>query len=220
MRHAVLVNYDVVIFDIDGTLLDTRDFVLSSFEYAFVALGFAPPTREVLTPHIGRPLEAIYADFAGDDFALDLTEIHRTFQTANLHLSKAFEGTAGVLAWLESRGVHMAAVTSRSRRTSLLTLDRAGIARFFDSVISAEDTTALKPDPAPLRAALKALDVQPGVHVAMIGDTAHDIEAGRAIGAFTIAATYGMHGDAVLKCGPDASIADIADLPALLDRPA
>ncbi len=219
MLHAGNVKYPVVLFDIDGTLLDTREFVLASFEFAFVSLGFAPPTREMLVPQIGRRLEDIYADFAGGEFADDLTEIHRSFQTANLNLAVAYEGVPETLASLDAEGVRMAAITSRSRRTSIHSLDRAGIGRFFDTVISAEDTPALKPDPAPLLAALEALGLTPDAGVAMVGDTAHDIQAGRAIGALTIAAAYGFHGDTVHEATPDVLINDIAELPAALGLP-
>ncbi len=210
------MTYEAVLFDVDGTLLDTREYVMASFEYAFVALGFAPPTREVLTPEIGRPLEDIYADYCGREFADQLTEVHRSFQVENLHLSQPYEEVADVLERLAVSGLRMAAVTSRSRRTSQLTLDRAGIGRYFGVVISAEDVTALKPDPEPLRSALSWLGVEAGPKVAVVGDTAGDVRAGKAIGAFTVGATYGFHGERVLEAAPDASIGAIGELPGVL----
>lgn len=214
------MTYSAVLFDVDGTLLDTREFVFSGFEHAFFMCGFAPPTREVLNLEIGRTLEQIYTDFCGPDFVDELTEHHRSFQAANLHLAVPYEGTLQTLEALKTAGFRMAAVTGRSRRTSLSTLERAGIQPFLDVVISLEDTPAVKPDPAPFRAALDALDLATPTTVAVVGDTPQDIAAGRALGAFTVAATYGFHSDAVLRADPDASISDIRELPALLQRTA
>ncbi|MDZ7727866.1 MAG: HAD-IA family hydrolase [Dehalococcoidia bacterium] len=202
-----------VLFDVDGTLLDTREFVLASFE--FVSKGFAPPTRDVLIPHIGRKLQDIYADFAGADMADELTEVHRDFQVNNLHLSQPYAGTEEALEALHDAGYHLAAVTSRSRRTSVRTLELAGLFRFFGAVISAEDTPALKPDPAPLRAALERLGFHGGF-VAMVGDTEHDIRAGRAIGATTVGVLYGFGGDTVRDAMPDYVAKSVDELPHIL----
>lgn len=204
-----------VLFDVDGTLLDTREFVLASFEFAFVNRGFAPPTRDMLIPQIGRKLQDIYADFAGTDMADELTEVHRDFQVNNLHLSQPYAGTEKTLEALQGAGYHLAAVTSRSRRTSVRTLELAGLFHYFGAVISAEDTPALKPDPAPLRAALQALGLDGGF-VAMVGDTKHDIRAGRAIGATTVGVLYGFGGETVRNAHPDYVAHDVGELPGIL----
>jgi pyrophosphatase PpaX len=209
--------FPVVLFDVDGTLLDTREFVHAAFEHAFRQFGVEPPARDVLAPHIGRPLEQIYAEFGPPERAADLVEAHRSFQVENLHLSIIYPGTAEVLELLRAEGVQMAAVTSRSRRSSLATLELAGIAAYFEAVISAEDTPALKPDPAPLLLALARMGREPlPGKQAMVGDTHNDVDAGKAIGAFTVGATFGFHGADVAQAGPDALIHDIRELPAAL----
>lgn len=209
--------FPVVLFDIDGTLLDTREFVHAGFEHAFTVHGVQPPARHVLAPHIGRPLEQIYAEFGSPERVPELIEAHRSFQVNNLHLSVIYPGTAEVLERLRGEGVRMAAVTSRSRRSSISTLELAGIARYFETVISAEDTHVLKPDPAPLLLALGRMgcDPAPGQQ-AMVGDTHNDVDAGKAIGAFTVGVTFGFHGADVAHAEPDALIDDIRHLPAAL----
>ncbi len=209
--------YPVVLFDIDGTLLDTREFVHAGFEHALGLFGVEAPAREVIAPHIGRPLEQIYTEFGSAERVADLIEAHRSFQVNNLHLSVIYPGTAEVLERLRGEGVRMAAVTSRSRRSSLSTLELAGIATYFEAVISAEDTPVLKPDSAPLLLALGRMGYEPAPgQQAMVGDTHNDVHAGKAIGAFTVGVTFGFHGADVAHAEPDAVIDHIRDLPAAL----
>ena len=171
-------------------------------------------TRVEMQHLMGLPLEEIYASMSGGE-APHMVESHRAFQRENLHLSVAFPGAGEVLDTLKQAGIALAAVTSRSRRTSVLTLELAGLAGYFGAIVSAEDAPALKPDPAPLRHALALLG-RTAAGAVMVGDTAHDIEAGRALGLLTIAATYGFHGEAVRDAAPDHAIGAITELPGVV----
>ncbi|MEP7214842.1 MAG: HAD-IA family hydrolase [Anaerolineaceae bacterium] len=203
-----------VLLDVDGTLLDTREFILQAFEHSIAKHGLAYPGRAHMAAQVGLPLEQIYAAIhAGLEPAL--VEAHRSFQEENQHLAVAFPGTAEALAQLRDRALQLAAVTSRSRRTSIRSLEVSGLFGLFDAIVSAEDAAALKPDPAPLRHALAVLGADAAGAV-MVGDTAADILAGRALGIRTIAATYGFGGRSVLDHAPDAVIEDIAELVAAL----
>ena len=206
---------DVVLLDVDGTLLDTTEFILQSFEHVGRTYGLNLPGREAITGHVGRALHEIYIEHAPGHVTDDLVEAHRSFQLANLHLSAAYEGAVETLASLRAEGYRLAAITNRSRRTSVLTLEQAGMAEFFEVILSAEDSPALKPDPAPLRIALEQMGAAKERAV-MVGDTPADVLAGHALGIPTIAALYGFHGEEVRKCGPTAVIASISELPAAL----
>lgn len=208
------MGLQAVLFDIDGTLLDTREFIYGAFEHTCRANGLAIRSREEMAVSMGRPLEQIYGDWSGGR-STEMVEMHRTFQAENLHLSRTFAGAPEMLAALHRRGVRLAAVTSRSKRTSVHTLELAGIHEHFDAIVSAEDVPAMKPDPAPLHHALSALGIAPGV-AAMAGDTTHDIEAGRAAGTLTIGVTYGFHGAAIARAKPDVLVASVAELQAAL----
>lgn len=204
-----------VLLDLDGTLLDTREWILLAYEHAFRSHGLPLVDRAVLTSQIGRPLEVIYAELAGHDLEPSLTEAHRAFQGENAGLSRPFPGALEAVRRLHGAGMALGAVTSRSQRTSRLTIDLAGMARYFGAVVSAEDAPALKPDPAPLRVALERLG-RGAAGAAMVGDTSHDVLAGRALGLLTVAATYGNHGRGVLDSAPDRHVDDVAELPAVL----
>jgi pyrophosphatase PpaX len=209
------VTVSTVLLDVDGTLLDTREFILAAFEHTLACAGLPLPGRVDLAMLVGPPLESIYAGLAGDARAPALVEEHRSFQERNLALAGPFAGAAATLEALRSRGLRLGAVTSRSRRTSLASLDAAGLLPLLGVVVSAEDAVALKPDPRHLQAALDALGAD-GVGVAMVGDTPADIAGGRNIGALTVAALYGFHGAAVLDAKPDRTIGDIRELPGAL----
>jgi HAD superfamily hydrolase (TIGR01509 family) len=203
-----------VLLDVDGTLLDTREFIFTAYEHTLAALGLPPVAREAFAREIGRPLEEIYLDLAGDR-AETAVEVHRSFQRERTHLARPFPGAAEALRALRDAGLAIAAVTSRSRRTSRLTLEAAGLESLLDLLVSAEDAPALKPDPAPLRYALDRLG-RDAADAVMVGDARQDIEAGKAIGALTVAATYGFHGEALLAHEPDYAIASIRELTGVL----
>ena len=203
-----------VLIDVDGTLLDTREFILRAFEHSIARHGLAYPGRAHMAAQVGLPLEEIYAAIH-PNLEPALVESHRSFQEENQHLAVAFPGTAETLARLRERGLQLAAVTSRSRRTSVRSLEVSGLIELFDAIVSAEDAAALKPDPAPLRHALAVLGAD-STGAVMVGDTAADILAGRALGIRTVGVTYGFGGRSVLEHAPDAVIEDIAELAAAL----
>ena len=204
-----------VLFDVDGTLLDTTEFIYGGFDHTLAAYGHAIAERADYARVMGKSLDVCYAELApGCDPTL-LCETHRTWQAGNLHLAAAYPDAAAVLQRLHAAGLRLAAITSRSRRTSVHTIEQAGLAGYLDLILSYEDVTAIKPDPAPLLLALERLGVPPGRAV-MVGDTDADILAGRAAGVRTIGVTYGFHGAAIDDARPDATIDKLAALPALL----
>ena len=215
-----------LLLDLDGTVLDTREFILAAMIHSLEKHQIAGPSREDLRAHldgsarpdvawllslVGLPLEQIYTTISGGDPA-HLVELHRAFQGENLELVTAFPGAHEALASVRDAGVRIAAVTSRSKRTSLRSLEVVGLAQFFDAVVSAEDTPLLKPDPAPLRHALALLGAET-TSAAVAGDTAHDIVAGQRLGIRTVGVTYGFGPEAVRAAHPDALIDSITGLP-------
>ena len=205
-----------VLLDVDGTLLDTRNYILSAFAHAAQTFGIRLPSSGILTRQIGRPLETVYGEWAPQSMIAELIESHRQFQEDNLGLVKPYPGSEQALTVLRARGLALAVVTSRSRRTSRASLEIAGIGQFFEFVVSAEDASALKPDPAPLLAALSMLG-RSSAGAVMVGDTVHDVHAGQAIGIPTIAALYGFGGEGVRRADPSTTISSVLHLPAAID---
>jgi pyrophosphatase PpaX len=210
-RETWNVEPGAVLFDVDGTLLDTTEFIYGGFDHTLAAHGHPPPERAAYSRVMGKSLELCYTELAPGGDPVLMCETHRTWQAGNLHLALAYSDADRVLRALRDAGLRLAAITSRSARTSLRTLELAGLAVYLDLVLSAEDVTAIKPDPAPLLLALERLGVPPGAAL-MVGDTDADILAGRAAGVRTVGVTYGFHGRDIAVAGPDMTIDRLADL--------
>ncbi len=201
-----------ILFDIDGTILDTREFIIKAAEHALLTLGYKIPERSVIASSVGKAFPDFYFSLTGSNEDTDkLVEIHRAFQVGNLHLSKPYPNTLETLSYLKRKNYKIAAVTTRSNITSHRTLTDAGILDFFDVIISGEDAKELKPNPAPLFKALERLGEIPEKAI-MIGDSHLDIEAGKNARTKTIRATYGFHQDNMHNPEPDYFIDDIKDL--------
>jgi pyrophosphatase PpaX len=200
-----------VLFDVDGTLLDTFDFIYGAFEHAFAVHGVPPLTREQISDLMGGPLEEVYATMAAEFDAKELSETHRTFQSNNLGLARLFPSTVEVLDALKAKGLKIAAVTTRSKRTSVRSLESTGIAHYFDLVISGEDVTRLKPDAEPILKALDHFSIERNCAI-MVGDTHADIEAGKNASVRTVAALYGFGGERLLALNPNYVIRDLKEL--------
>lgn len=202
---------EATLFDVDGTLLDTREFVYQAYEYTFRLHGISPISKEEIDEMMGKPLEVCYKHFAPSYDVGTLCETHRTFQTGNLHLSVPFPNTQDTLTKIKEAGIKTAAITTRSQRTSIRTLELAGIKDKIDVVISGEDGTKHKPHPEPLLRALEQLKIEPGRAV-MVGDTDVDVLAGKNAKTKTIGVTYGFHGKRIKESNPDYVVDDIAEI--------
>jgi pyrophosphatase PpaX len=207
----LLDSLRAVLFDVDGTLLDTFDFIYGAFEHAFAVHGVPPLTRSEISHLMGGPLEEVYRTMAADLDANALAETHRIFQSNNLALATLFPSTMDVLQTIKQRGLKIGAITTRSIRTSVRSLEQNGIADYFDVIVSAEDVTRHKPDPEPILKALDFLRLKPNEAV-MVGDTYADIEAGKNAGTRTVAALYGFGGERLLALNPDFAIRELSEL--------
>ncbi len=209
-------NITTLLFDIDGTLLDTSEFILQATEHALKTCGYLVPDRETISKNVGTPFPEYYFILAGRDADADkLIETHRTFQYVNYHLAKLFPNALSTVKVLKEKGYKLAAVTTRSKKTSHQTLKNAGLYDLFDVIISLEDTNEPKPNPAPLLKALEHLN-EVSENAVMIGDSHLDIEAGKSAGTKTIRVTYGFHTGNLNNPEPDFFIKDIKDLLELL----
>jgi len=167
---------------------------------------------------MGGPLEEVYRTMAPEHDPILLSQSHRNYQSDNLHLVHLFPSTEKVLAKLSRRGLKLAAITTRSLRTSVRSLEMTGIAKYFDIIISAEDVSFHKPHPEPLLKALDVLGAKPEEAI-MVGDTRADIMAGKNAGTKTVAALYGFGGERLRELGPDYSINELSELLTLVNYP-
>ena len=205
-----------IVFDLDGTLVDTIELLLTSFRYATEqVLGQALPD-EVLLRDVGIPLAAQMKTFS-EEHADELLTVYREHNAAHHDaLIREYEGTAPVLDELRARGYRLAVVTSKLNHMARRGLDCFGLLGHFDFVIGADDVAVHKPDPYPLVEAATRLGLDPAA-CAYVGDAPHDMTAAIGAGMVSIAATWGAHApERVLEPGPDYVIEHIEELPELL----
>jgi pyrophosphatase PpaX len=211
------MRVDAVLFDLDGTLLDSYALISESFTYACRHVLNRDLTQEDVLERWGAPL---HVRFEGVDPARidDLISAYIAYYEAHQdrHLS-LFPGVREMLEALKDRRVRMAIVTSKRRYTTGLTVRKFSLEPYFGAVISEQDVAAPKPAPDPVFAALRQLEVAPA-QALMVGDGVFDIRAARAAGVAGAAALWGTHEmDALLASGADYAVPTPADVLALID---
>jgi pyrophosphatase PpaX len=198
-----------ILFDLDGTLIDTTNLILRGFEHSWQNVCGLEHSREALIGTFGIPLrEAMRRLMIETSNIKTVSEIeaevdlidrllaeYRLFNVAN-HDAMAcpFDDVEQVITQLRARGYLIGVVTSKGRDLAVRGLRLCSrdmiIGRLIDAAIFLEDTDKHKPDPEPVLAALKKLDALPACS-AYVGDSSHDIIAGRRAGVQTVAALWG-----------------------------
>jgi len=208
-----------ILFDLDGTLIDTIELILSSARHAFEEWRVRP-TDDEWVRGIGTPLvQQLRAYTDNDDEVALLLERYRRYQHEHHdRLTRCYDDVPDVVATLARRGHQLAVVTSKASPIAHQSLEFVGLDQFFPVVVGFEDTTRHKPDPDPVRVALSRLGVSPEQAV-FVGDSPHDIHAGNAADVMTIAALWGpFDRETLADARPDHFIGCMADLPGVLDR--
>ncbi len=207
-----------VLYDFDGTLADSTELIMRSYRHTMRChLGDCPPDEAWLSG-FGMTLESQIGRFArsGDEAAAMLAT-YREFQDG-LHdtMLRPFPGAAETVAELERRGCALAIVTSKHRRSALRGMELCGLVPHFDVVVTPEDVAHPKPHPEAVLLALSRLGVAAD-EALFVGDSPHDVAAGRAAGTRTAAVLWGpFPREALERAGPDALLAAQDEVLALL----
>lgn len=188
-----------VLFDLDGTLVDSIDLLVASMEYAFADRTRRPPVDEWIQA-IGTPLDAMLARWAeGSDDVQLLRARYREFQVANHDaMTQAYPGAVEAVRQLHAAGHPLAIVTSKLEAGARRSLRHVGIEDCFAAVVGIDATARHKPDPEPVRFALAQLGATPDRAI-FIGDSTHDMRAGRSAGVRTGAALWGPYTRSLLE---------------------
>jgi pyrophosphatase PpaX len=208
-----------VLYDFDGTLADSTELIMRCYRHTMTThLGECPPDAEWLSG-FGTPLTDQIARFARTPAETEaMLETYRTHQDQLFEAElRPFPGAEEVLSELSRRGVPMAIVTSRLRRATLRGLDVCGLSRHFRVIITPEDVVHAKPHPEPVLLALRHLGV-PAAAALFVGDSPHDIAAGRAAGTRTAGVLWGpFPRQALEQAAPDVLLSHQTDVLQLLD---
>lgn len=212
-----LGTVEVVLFDLDGTLIDTMDLILASMRHATEkVLGEALPD-EVLMHNVGVPLRVQMREFDIDRCEELLTCYRRHNALVHDELVGEYPGTADGLSDLVNQGYRLAVVTSKSKPVAVRGLEHYGLEGFFEAVVAYEDTEIHKPEPEPLLEAARRMRV-PIERCAYVGDSPHDMNAAIAAGAVPVAALWGPFAERVLATGPAIALNALGELAGVLGR--
>ena len=208
-----------VLFDLDGTLVDSIALLLASMRHTFQGRNRQPSDAEWIEG-IGTPLPKQLTPYVESDEDRErLVNRYRTFQLENHdRLMARYEGVIDTLALLYQRGHPMAIVTSKGNAMMERGLKFIGADDYIEVAIGYDSVHIHKPDPYPVKAALEKLEY--GANEAVfVGDSPHDIDSGNAAGVVTIAALWGFFTRSQLEPhNPTHFLDDIKHLPALIDR--
>lgn len=208
-----------VVFDLDGTLLDSAADIHASISHALSTAGHPAPSMDELSRWIGRPLDELFMAFAPGGDLPGLTTAYRAHVLDGGHrATRVFPGTVELLEELRGAGWRLAVATTKTTPSARHVLEQLDLLRRFDHV-QGTDGFACKPAPDVVEHALIGLglhDVAPD-RCWMVGDTTYDIEAGGAAGLSTAAIPSGAHSrEELRRAEPDLLVDDLLALGARL----
>lgn len=184
--------FDAVLFDLDGTLLDSIELILASYRHTLAAHGLPPRSDEDVLAGLGTTLEDQFRRWGHE---VELEALAATYVAHNhaLHdaLARPFAGVTEVVHELHGAGVPLGLVTSKRRLGGQRGLRSLGLEGRFAVEVYGDEVARPKPHPEPVLRALAGLGLAPSARVTFVGDAIHDVDAGRAAGVHTIAVTWG-----------------------------
>ncbi|WP_148863178.1 HAD family hydrolase [Marinobacter fonticola] len=205
----------IVIFDWDGTLIDSVDHIADSLHLAATELGFPALERDAYKDIIGlgiiEALQTLYPGLAMDEIQAIREGYGRYFFSKQTTPQNVFAGISELLAELAGANAQLAVATGKSRRGLARALESSGLGAHF-AVTRCADETRSKPDPAMLMEIVEHFGIEPGEAV-MIGDTIYDMDMAQRIGMPAIGVEWGVHPRARLEeFAPAAVASDMAAL--------
>jgi pyrophosphatase PpaX len=184
------VRFPVVLFDLDGTLVDSAAAILGSFHHATERVLQRRFPDEQILAQVGGTNLAHQMGLLAPDHIDELVRVYRAHNDPQYSELACFDGVLDVLHELNRQGRRLGVVSAKRRPTVERVFAGAGMREFFEVVVGSEDTERHKPDPEPVLRALELLDTRPA-DAAYVGDSPFDVAAARAAGVHAIAVGWG-----------------------------
>ena len=197
---------DTVLFDFDGTIMDTNNVILMSWQHTFRTLENREEDEKKLAATFGEPLERTLERFFPNVPVEESIEVYRGYQRKNFSdLITLFPGMKELVMKVKACGYKTGLVTSRLKRTAMEGLEKFDLTKYFDVIITPEDTDKHKPDPEPVNIALERLGSKPE-NTVMLGDTIFDIQCSHNAGvdAVLVSWSLALEGKTKEELGEDA----------------
>lgn len=205
------MSIQTVLFDLDGTILDTNELIIVSFIHTFKQYDLSFTKEEILEFN-GPPLKDTFQKI-NPSLADAMVETYRKHNL--LHHNKyarVFPGVMETLERLMEHDIQLGIVTAKMRKGVMLGLEQTGLNRFFDTIITIDDVTHPKPHPEPVMMAMHQLNGQAGSTL-MVGDNSHDIKSGQSAGVRTAGVAWSEKGrDFLASYNPTYMLEEMKDL--------
>ena len=186
------MSIQLVIFDLDGTLIDSRVDITNALNYALATYPFAKLSVEDTVKMIGEGITRLIEKIVGEretSMKTDVTERFLAYYTQHiLDYTKEYPGVRETLEKLNS--CQKAVISNKKESLSRRALEGLGLLHYFDVIIGSDTTPERKPSPLPILRLLAELHVQSREAI-IVGDSNYDVDAGKAAGITTVAVTYG-----------------------------
>lgn len=184
-------RWPVVVFDLDGTLADTVNLIVESYQHAFRTVIGQEEDPAVIRSWIGRPLIQAFREHSAEA-ADELYSTYLQWNSENTErLIRGYDGARELLADLRAADVRVGVATSKRRESAEQAMDLLGLAEHVEVLVAMEDTEQHKPDPTPLLLAIERLGLRNPGRSVYIGDAVVDVLAGKAAGMDTVSVTWG-----------------------------
>lgn len=206
--------FTTVLFDLDGTIVDTNELIIRSFMHVLKDAPHAEScSREFIAKSMGLPLREQLEVYTKSTEVEPYIKAYRAYnETHHERLVKSFPHVKETLEALHEAGIRLGVVTSKIKKTAVMGLQATGLLPYMDTLVTEEDVQRGKPDPEPIRKALALLDASPE-HTLMVGDSHYDILSARGAGVASAAVSWSLKGEAYLKTfSPDFVIRDMREL--------
>lgn len=181
------------LFDLDGTLIDTNELIISSFLHTLEQYYPSKYKREDVLPFIGPSLQETFG-FINPEQAEEMIKTYREFNISNHDkLVTEFEGVFETIQTLKEKGIKIGIVTTKMLNVVQMGLKLTGLDQFFDVIVALDHVEKAKPDPEPILKALDLLHSTPEETI-MVGDNHHDVLAGKNAGTKTAGVAWTIKG--------------------------
>ena len=190
-----MTRFRTVLFDLDGTLIDSVRLILDSYHHTLATHGLPPRTDEEWLRGVGTPLTVQFAEWRHDPATLEA--LIATYREYNLEhhdrMVTIYPGVAEAVGRIREAGIATGLVTSKNRLGAVRGLTLVRLEAMMDVLVCADEVTNPKPHPEPVEKAVGLLRADPDTTV-YVGDSVHDMQAGRAAGVRTAAVLWGPFG--------------------------
>ncbi|WML59106.1 pyrophosphatase PpaX [Neobacillus sp. PS2-9] len=205
-----------VLFDLDGTLIDTNELIITTYLHTLEKYYPSKYQREDVLPFLGPTLHEVFGNMDPDRVEEMVSE-YRAFNIANHdELVKEFVGVKETVQTLKERGYKMGIVTTKRHDVTLKGLRLMELEDYFEVIVAYDHVEKVKPDPEPIFKALEQLGSTPEESI-MVGDNFHDILAGKNAGTATAGVAWSIKGrEYVAKYEPDYMLENMKDLLTIL----